>query len=244
MKVLRLKLNRKYLRFYRVVYGIKQPYNVLLDGNFIFAALKFKVDIIARLDALLQCNQYNLFITKASLCELLEIGAKGAVSLAFARKHCREIDHVDSIMHFYWSLKRTQNDSKVNRVDDLPQHYFLATQDKALRSSVAKLSGIPALYMNKVSMVLEPPSDASKNHQLMTEVDKSTLDESERNLVAKVNARAIPGEVSDTNTVLPKGVRIKRKALAPNPLSNRAASASSKSFKKKKENTRKRHRTG
>jgi len=42
MRVTRAKFYRKYLRFYRIVYNIVAPYNVLIDGNFVFAAIKNK----------------------------------------------------------------------------------------------------------------------------------------------------------------------------------------------------------
>ena len=40
-------------------------------------------------------------------------------------------------------------------------HYMVATQDKALRRSLAETAGVPLMYLNGVVLVLEPPSQAS-----------------------------------------------------------------------------------
>lgn len=39
---------------------------------------------------------------------------------------------------------------------------MVATQDKDLRLFLASIPGIPLIYLNKVTVVLEPPSQASK----------------------------------------------------------------------------------
>ena len=44
MRVTRGKFIRKYLKFYEIVYGLNAPYDVLLDGNFIYHAMKYKID--------------------------------------------------------------------------------------------------------------------------------------------------------------------------------------------------------
>lgn len=83
---------RKHLRFYRIVYGILDPYDVLLDGNFIFAALEHKLDIRDRLMRLLQGSEIKLYVTKSALKELETIGSKGEKALEFATKFCTCID--------------------------------------------------------------------------------------------------------------------------------------------------------
>ena len=46
MGVKKGKVTRKYLKFYKIVFDINGPYHVILDGNFIFQALKYKIVII------------------------------------------------------------------------------------------------------------------------------------------------------------------------------------------------------
>lgn len=92
MRFHRLKLVRKHLRFYRIVYGIEDPYDIILDGNFIFTALEHKVDIRDRLRNLLQGSELRLYITKSAIKELESIGVKGEKALEFATKFCIIID--------------------------------------------------------------------------------------------------------------------------------------------------------
>ena len=40
--------------------------------------------------------------------------------------------------------------------------YFVATQDKELRQILGSRTGIPLIYLNNVTFVLEPPSNYSK----------------------------------------------------------------------------------
>lgn len=88
MRVHRAKLVRKYLRFYRMLYGIEPPYCIILDGNFIFAALKHKIDILDRMQRLLQGAEVKLFVTRSSLNELSKIGESGTASLSYANEFC------------------------------------------------------------------------------------------------------------------------------------------------------------
>ena len=44
------------------------------------------------------------------------------------------------------------------------KHYFVVTQDTELRATLGARPGIPLLYLNKVTLVLEPPSGQSQEH--------------------------------------------------------------------------------
>ena len=54
MRFHRSKLTRKYLKFYRIVFGLNSPYDILLDGNFIFSSIKYKIELKDTLSKLLQ----------------------------------------------------------------------------------------------------------------------------------------------------------------------------------------------
>jgi len=61
---------------------------VVLDGNFIFAALKYKLDIRDRISKLLQNEEVRLFILQSSLTEMELVGEKAASSIEFAKLFC------------------------------------------------------------------------------------------------------------------------------------------------------------
>jgi rRNA-processing protein FCF1 len=42
------------------------------------------------------------------------------------------------------------------------RRYLVASQDKDLRNSLGYVPGVPLIYLNKVTLVLEPPSQTSK----------------------------------------------------------------------------------
>jgi hypothetical protein len=92
MKVNRAKFIRKYLRFFRLVYHINAPYHIILDGNFIFAAIKNRINILDRLQSLLQVDTVHLYVLKSSISELKSIGEKGAAALQFATTVCTVLD--------------------------------------------------------------------------------------------------------------------------------------------------------
>ena len=73
MKVKRQKKVRKILTFYTTNYGLQSPYNVLVDGTFCKAALKFKVNIGEQLPKYLDA-QTNLFTTKCVKHECEQLG--------------------------------------------------------------------------------------------------------------------------------------------------------------------------
>jgi rRNA-processing protein FCF1 len=79
---------RKYLRYYRIVFGIEPPYHILLDGNFLHSMLIQKIDVRERLEHLLQKETIKLFVTRSVIKELTSAGAKTAPALKYALKFC------------------------------------------------------------------------------------------------------------------------------------------------------------
>ncbi len=92
MRVLRAKVVRKTLKFFKIVFGIDSPYHIILDGNFIFTAIKFKIDIRDRLQKLLQGSEIKIYVLLSVLAELEAIGSKGQSALEFARTCCEVIN--------------------------------------------------------------------------------------------------------------------------------------------------------
>ena len=192
MRVNRAKQIRKHLKFYKIVCGVNLPYNVILDSNFIYAALKNKLDIRERLNKMLQIpggDSASFFITKSALDELQSLGEKGAEALEFANSYCvvlldtefstEELAH-DKLLAFLENMQ-------LNPSDHRSRSYFVASQDKDLRSVVnSRLAGVPLIYLNKVSVVLEPPSEASRKFKKRVENSKSTISAAEQTIVNEI----------------------------------------------------------
>ena len=91
MRVTRGKFVRKYLKFYEIVYGISAPYDVLLDGNFIYHAMKYKIDLLDRFKSLLQGNNVKFHVISSVIKELNDIGEKGKQVSEYIRRYCSVI---------------------------------------------------------------------------------------------------------------------------------------------------------
>ena len=100
-------------------------------------------------------------------------------------------------------------------------------------------------------MVLEPPSDSSVKYNKKHEILKSSLQESEEEIVSNLKARGIgaaievAGEVSGStgyNKDKSLHERKKRKAVESNPLSCRKTDPNSSKFKKARKDKLKRRR--
>ena len=78
-KIKRQKTVKKHLQFYQNNFGIKPPYNILLDGTFCKAALKCQVNIGDQLPKYLD-SEVKIFTTK---CVLSECEALGKMQLLY-----------------------------------------------------------------------------------------------------------------------------------------------------------------
>jgi len=266
MRVNRAKLVRKTLQFYNIVFGYeKAKFHVLLDGNFIFAAIKFKVDIQERLERLLQGGVVKIYVLKSVLDELRQVGAKAKSSLDFATSFCETLDDSkhrgDTASERIIAMMRQQHSDWLAAPSQHKRRFVVATQDKDLRAALGHIPGIPLIYLNKVILVLEPPSPTSRDFNQRLEVDKITLKPGEAAVVEnlkkrkKVDTKIVGGEGGDDEgegedegeeeeeeegKAAPVAQeRKKHKAFAPNPLSSlRPAQDSKKQLKKSKEKFR------
>jgi U3 small nucleolar RNA-associated protein 23 len=260
MRVNRAKAVRKSLQFFNIVFGYeKAKFHVLLDGNFIYAAIKYKIDIQERLDRLLQNGVVKLYVLKSVLEELRQVGVKTKSSLDFAMKYCETLDDSkhrgDNANERIISMMKQQHSDWLAAPSQHKRKFMVATQDKDLRSALGYIPGIPLIYLNKVILVLEPPSPTSREFNQRLEMEKITLKAGEAAVVENVkkrktiDAKIVGGEDAeaedgeddghDEDKAAPAPARKKHKAFAPNPLSSlRASQDSKKQMKRSKEKFR------
>lgn len=62
--------------------------------------------------------------------------------------------------NYYFLIEKQSGTSVKFSAKD--KKYFVATQDKELRLILGSITGIPLIYLNNVTFVLEPPSNNSK----------------------------------------------------------------------------------
>jgi len=131
--------------------------------------------------------------------------------------------------------------------------YMIATQDKDLRNKLGDIPGVPIIYLNKVTLVLEPPSIASKQYNQSSENMKESLNDEEQSLLNNISSpdkkRKLSSSSSSSNTNNnnnhEKPIQLdnysirklkKAKANGSNPLANLAQSKDSNTSKKRKLN--------
>lgn len=280
MRINRGKAIRKHLRFFRIVYGLESPYHVILDGNFIFNAVKYKLDIADRLKVQLQVpggDAVRMYITKSSLKELRAVPeGKGASSVAWATKMCEVIDDTDCIqkendspasrlIEYLWRVHRNwvkgptttsvssasaAGGESSNEKYSSMRRFIVATQDQGLRIALAKIPGVPLVYLNNVAFVMETPSDVSRffNKALENSKVAAVTDMESALLESVARKRKRDGDAVDSNVVgiaapapveetpAEKKQRVKHRAKAANPLASRVATKGSVNQKKAKAN--------
>lgn len=207
----RLKRNktyRKFLQFYDLNFQIRPPYRVLLDGNFLHAAVQNSVLVRDKVPALLGDAQASLLVPTAVVQELTQLGEPVAAATALAQTF-KSIKYGggSTAAAAIQALVGTRNKHK----------YIVCTQDAALRDTLARVPGVPLVYLNHCALVLEPPSRTSRDAHQQREAKKVVPTRDERRRLQQAHTRT-----TDAGTARPRpsaGTARRRGPQAPNPLS-------------------------
>ncbi|KAJ3219907.1 hypothetical protein HDU67_008436 [Dinochytrium kinnereticum] len=196
MKVKRSKTYKRIMGVYCRSFGFREPYQILLDGNFIQVALEIRMDPRDMLPKILS-GTVRPMTTACVQEELKSLGEdfRGALinSRRIERRRCPH-DKAVPASECLASIIGEDNKHK----------YGVATQDVGLRRSLRRIPGTPLIYINNGMTLLEPPSIETKNRSAEMEKSKG---------VAKV-PKLVEAE-KENSTPVPK----RKKPQAPNPLS-------------------------
>ncbi|KAF2902260.1 hypothetical protein ILUMI_03923 [Ignelater luminosus] len=154
MKIKRYKKVSKNLNFYVNNFGFRQPYQILIDGTFCFAALNNKINIEDNMPRYLQA-ELKFLTTQCVYMETEKLGKQVTGALIILKKFpihkCghekRPIPGADCLLSM---VGKTNNN-----------HYMIATQDLDLQNKLRQIPGIPLLYLHQKTPVLEHPTEAS-----------------------------------------------------------------------------------
>lgn len=202
MKVKRVKHARKYLTLFKNSFGIFEPYQILVDGTFCQAALQTKISIKEQLPKYLD-GSIQLLTTRCVIEEGKALGPQlaGAVLIAkrFQLRKCAHHREAVPAAQCIMSMIGTENQNG----------YFVASQDRTLRRHLQKVPGVPLLFINRNTILLEKPSTTS--HQASEKVQMSRLQPSQ-------HEKETLEKLSDPTTEL-KPRRKRKRPGGPNPLS-------------------------
>ncbi|KAJ3240739.1 hypothetical protein HDU81_002930 [Chytriomyces hyalinus] len=211
MRVKRAKKNKKNMGVYVQIFGFREPYQMILDGNLIQVASMMKIDTWTSLPKVLQ-GQVRLYTTSCVISELRALGPDfGAAVLAAKKLERRRCNHDKPIGASECLKSVVGSDNK--------HKYGVATQDGALRKHLRAIPGTPLVYINNGVVLLEPPSIETERRMKELEIQKTLPKKFEEPVLKKINPDSkIAAEPTRTFKKKPKG---------PNPLS----------MKKKKKDT-------
>ncbi|NP_001085419.1 UTP23, small subunit processome component L homeolog [Xenopus laevis] len=175
MKIKRQKHAKKYLTFYRFNFGVREPYQVLLDGTFCQAALKNKIQIKEQLPKYLM-GEVQLCTSHCVIKELESLGKE-----LYGAKLIAQRFQVRSCSHFQDPVSGSACILSLT-ADNNPHHYFIATQDQELATKVKKRAGVPLMFIIQNTIVLDKPSpkslarvEAVQSNQLVPEHQKHSI---------------------------------------------------------------------
>jgi len=201
MKVKRAKQVRRHVRFYRVCHGFREPYKVVMDGNFLHACIEAKLGGPRDTLPKLLSGHAKVFSTKCALNELRNMGERFAGTYLAARRFdCVRCGHEDCVSAADCLKSLVEKGNQ--------EHFFVATQDRKLQSELQSIPGVPILRAIPQGLTIEPPSKAQqKNAELASQENKMPSVAEGRLLETTAEAK-----VGD-------GKPLKKRKNGPNPMS-------------------------
>ncbi|XP_069698748.1 rRNA-processing protein UTP23 homolog [Periplaneta americana] len=204
MKISRHKKVHRFLSFFCNNYGFRQPYQVLIDGTFCYAALKNKFNIREQMPKYLDGN-VKLLTTQCVIQETVDLGhhVHGVLVIVkqFATHSCGHEQPVPGSTCIE-SMLGASNASR----------YIVATQDRELQAVARRIPGTPLLYLHQKAPTLENPSAASTRMARIHSHEKFGVNKFEEDTLTDLKKR----KFGVAETVEEKK---KKKKKGPNPLS-------------------------
>lgn len=205
MRVRRHKNFRRTLRFFRLAFGIQEPYKVLVDGTFLTHALREKIHVKEQLPKLLS-GRATPMVTGCVLAELRNLRDKGLGASIIAKGYYRvKCGHDNPIAAA--DCIREQVGTKNTR------KLLVATQDAELGWALRSVPGVPLIRLNGQVPYVEEASEVSRNAKNVQEERKLGPPGWERPRLPVLRKR----EADLEEKVLQKSK--KRKQKGANPLS-------------------------
>ncbi|KAI1467625.1 Fcf1-domain-containing protein [Daldinia caldariorum] len=161
----RSKQYRKLMEQFSMSFGFREPYQVIVDADFIAEANKCKMDVMRRLEDTLH-GQVKPLITQCSMRHLYgrksEPGVEAAIEQAknhFERRRCGH--HPDEYPEPLSALECLQSvvDPKSNGVNK--HRYVCAVNDETVRAKLRQVAGTPLIFIRRSVMIMEPMATVS-----------------------------------------------------------------------------------
>lgn len=159
MRVKRARKVRKYLRYYRTAHGFREPYKVIVDGNFIAACEKLHLgvakDVIAKYLGS-SAKDVKVFTTRCVQDELRKMGPEYK-SASAQTKH----------LHLVGGGPAPGEATAAASIIDAcggenAERFVVCTQDDTLKRKLMEINGaVPIVFAHTSGLQMEPPKDAT-----------------------------------------------------------------------------------
>lgn len=183
MKTKRYKRANRVLTFFKYNYKFVPPYRVLVDGTFCNSALVNKINLAEQMPKYLGEETY-LTTTKCVLAELEKFGPILYGALVIAKQfeviecpHQQSKSASECITH----MARRAASGKTK--------YFMATQDDELTDKLRLIAGTPILYIKYNAILLDQPSELSKEKASANSAEMEKLKELKKQLIPEAEKK-------------------------------------------------------
>jgi U3 small nucleolar RNA-associated protein 23 len=212
MRVTRHKAFKRALRFYKAAFDFVDPYHVLLGPCFLPLCAKGKVNIKDDLSLLLS-GRVTPMVTSCVMCHLRKNGRKDPESLILG-KQCYRLkcghDEKNPLPSEECMISQLGKDN--------PRHFIIAAQEDSVKMKARVIAGTPVLSLHGKTLMLESPSQESREAAQHRELKRRLPKLSE---VMDESLSSDDETGSDMNRLNDKALRKrkKRKIKGANPLS-------------------------
>ncbi|KAF2118463.1 Fcf1-domain-containing protein [Lophiotrema nucula] len=160
----RQKQSKKLMQQYKLHHNLREPYQVLLGHEILQEAAKSKIDLIGRLQKLMQ-GQVKPMITQCDMRHLYNAKPKdnALIDLAktYERRRCGHHELEEPLTSLEClSACVDPNDTLNNKFG-----YCVASNDAKVRAHLRKIPGVPLIYISRSVVILEPMTEASIDHR-------------------------------------------------------------------------------
>eukprot|EP01006_Ploeotia_vitrea_P061586 TRINITY_DN78495_c0_g1_i1.p1 TRINITY_DN78495_c0_g1~~TRINITY_DN78495_c0_g1_i1.p1 ORF type:complete len:297 (-),score=34.76 TRINITY_DN78495_c0_g1_i1:98-988(-) len=161
MKIKRGKVQKKTLAWYKLHWGFKQPYSVVLDASFVALCAERKVDPLKQVKKVLQATKtVKGIVANPILDEMKKLKCRDVIVLG-KQTDFRVINNTGAV-----NLKESVGMSASAAIQalvgtDNAERYLVASQDKELRQTLYNLNCVPLIFFDdrrSIFRLSDPPA--------------------------------------------------------------------------------------
>jgi len=205
MRITRHKAFKKSLRFFKAAFDFVDPFHIIADPSFIDSAVVGQIKLKEDLSNIL-AGRVTPMVTECVMCHLRKNGRVNTPALLVGKSCYRLKCGHDG------KNPLSPSDCIISQLEkENPRHFFIASQDDPLKARARAVPGTPVLSIHGNLLMLESPSEESRQSAEHRELKRRLPKLSEQN--------DDEGSSSSEGEDDPTRPKKKKKMGGPNPLS-------------------------